>query len=77
MANYFNQIQKFVVSNYPEFEGNVEGALYPPPSYAEVIAALTGYIWIGGIAFLLIGDQIFSTIGIEPPELYHMMKNPH
>jgi len=75
MANYFNQIQKFVVSNYPEFEGNVEGGLYPPPKYAEVIAAVTGYVWIGGIAFLLAGDQIFGSLGIQPPEMYTWMKN--
>ena len=75
MSNYFRQVKQFVEGNYPEFVGNIDGGLYPPPKYAEVIASLTSYLWLGGIAFLLAGDQIFGAIGIQPPEMYHWMKN--
>ena len=42
MQKYFVDLKGFVEARYPEFQGNISGALYPPPKYAEWIATITG-----------------------------------
>ena len=75
MAKYFHDLKGFIESQYPDFHGNIEGGLYPPPKYAEIIAQISGYVWIGGIGLLMAGSQIFSAIGMAEPEWYAWMKN--
>lgn len=75
MQKYFRDLQGFVESTYPEFQGNISGGLYPPPKYCEVIAQITGYIWIAGVALLMVGNHIFTALGIPEPEWYIWMKN--
>jgi len=69
------QVRDFVEAQYPEFHGNVSGGTYPPPFYAEVIASLTGYIWLLGMAFMIGGSTIFKAIGIAEPEILNALGN--
>ncbi len=75
MQKYFLDLKGFVEANYPEFQGNISGALYPPPKYCEIIAQLSGYVWIGGIALLIVGNHIFAALQMAEPEWYVWMKN--
>lgn len=76
MANNFRGLQNFIESKYPDFRGNVEGGVYPPPWYALWISSLASYLWIIGIAIMLAGQQIFDAIGIRMPAIIvEMNKN--
>jgi selT/selW/selH-like putative selenoprotein len=75
MQKYFLDLKGWVEANYPDFQGNIEGGVYPPPKYAEVIAQLSGYVWMAGVAFLVGGEQIFKALSIKEPEWYNWAKN--
>lgn len=75
MQKYFFEVRNFVESQYPSFRGNISGANYPPPLFAQYFAQFTSFIWIVGIALLLAGSQIFSALGIPEPEFYHWANN--
>ncbi len=74
-AKYFSQIRNFVDSNYPAFEGNILGDIYPPPTYAVMLNQLCGYIWMGGLAFMFAGNQIISALGLQNVELVTKLNN--
>ncbi len=75
MRNYFLQVKGFVESNFPDTDVVITGGNYPPPSYAQTISSITGFIWFTGIAFLLGGSQIFKILGIPEPKLYIEFSN--
>lgn len=78
MRGYYQQIEHFIKSNYPEFNvNNISGSTYPPSKIAETIAAVTNLIWLLGIALLFAGTYIFKFFGIPEPRFYTTMKeNP-
>jgi thioredoxin reductase-like selenoprotein T len=73
MQRYFLDLKSFVEAQYPEFQGNIEGGLYPPPWHAQLISTIAGYVWIAGIALLVAGSSIFQTLGIPEPEFVRWM----
>lgn len=78
MRGYYQQIEYFIRSKYPEFDlNNISGSTYPPTKFAEIIASLSNIIWLVGIALLFVGKFVFKTLGIPEPEFYKVMKeNP-
>lgn len=73
MKKNFVGLRNFFEDKYPELRGNIHGDTYPPPLYATSIATLTSYIWMGGIAVLMFGDQIFGALGMPVPDLVKKM----
>lgn len=78
MRGYYQQIEYFIKSKYPEFNvDNISGSTYPPSKFAEVVASLSNIIWLFGIALLFAGKFVFDTLGIPQPEFYkYMRENP-
>ncbi len=76
MQKYFLDLKSYVEHQYPEFQGNIDGGLFPPPDYATSISTLAGYVWIAGIGLLVGGSTIFRGLGIaEPPFIVWMNSN--
>ena len=78
MRGYYQQIEYFIKTKYPEFNmGNIHGSTYPPTKMAETIAAISNLIWLVGIALLFGGSFIFKALGVPEPGYYIAMKeNP-
>lgn len=53
---------------------NITGALHPPSTNAQIIAQITSFAWIGGLALAFGGAQIFKMLGMNEPELYRKVK---
>jgi len=64
MKKYFLDLKGFVEHSYPEFQGSISGDVYPPPQYAQYVATITGYLWIIGIAIIVIGPQNLKSFGL-------------
>lgn len=76
MQKYFLDLKTYVEHQYPEFQGNIEGGLYPPPSHAVMISTVAGYMWIAGIGLLVGGSSLFRALGMtEPPFVVWMNSN--
>ena len=67
-------LHNFLNARCPELSNNIRGELYPPPEFNQLIAKLTGYIWVGGLVLLFGGDAIFSALGIPEPAIYQYAK---
>ena len=78
MRGYYQQIEYFIKSKYPEFNmNNISGSTYPPSKMAESIAAIANLVWLVGIALLFAGSYFFKLLGIPEPKYYTSMKeNP-
>eukprot|EP01040_Poterioochromonas_malhamensis_P004999 gene4999-5361_t len=66
MQKYFQDLKRFVETQYPNVV--VQGDIYPPPTYAILIAQIASYLWLGGIAMIFAGAAIFQALGIKEPE---------
>lgn len=75
MQKYFFEVRNFIENQYPIFQDKITGANYPPPYHAQIIAQITSYIWIAGIALLIGGSQIFSLLKIREPEFSLWISN--
>ena len=77
MSRYFVDVKNFIQNDprYTAFIGSIHGANYIPSNHAVMIANVTSFLWIAGIALLLAGDMIFQTLNIPEPEPYKWMKN--
>jgi selT/selW/selH-like putative selenoprotein len=76
MQKYFLDLKSYVEHQYPEFQGNIEGGLYPPPPHATLISNIAGYVWIAGIGLLVGGSSLFRALGLtEPPIITWMNSN--
>lgn len=58
----------------PDFAGNISGDVYPPTQFAQICASIASFLWLGGIALLMAGTQLFQAMGIPEPEFYKLMK---
>ena len=67
MRNYFLQVKAFIEQNFEEINWTISGVNYPPPPLSQVIAQVTGYVWIIGIVLVMFGSNIFKTLGITEP----------
>lgn len=76
MKNYFVQVKTFIESNYGHMgEWRIVGENYPAPFHGQIIAQITSYIWLIGIALLVAGSQIFKLIGIPEPRFMQDINN--
>lgn len=78
MRGYYQQVEYFIKSKYPEFNmNNISGSTYPPTKTAETLAAIANIIWLVGIALLFAGSYLFKAIDMPEPKFYISMKeNP-
>ena len=78
MRGYYQQIEHFIKSKYPEFNmNNISGSTYPPSKIAETIAAVSNLIWLLGIVLLFAGTYFFKALNVPEPKFYVAMKeNP-
>ena len=74
MKGSFVNLRNFLNAKCPELSGNISGELYPPPEFNKLIASLTSYLWMGGLALIFAGDTIFQSIGIPEPQFYQYIK---
>jgi selT/selW/selH-like putative selenoprotein len=76
MQKYFLELKRFVESNYPEFQGNIAGEVYPPPWHAIMIANIMGYVWLAGIVAIFMGSSVLQSLSIpEPPFMVWISQN--
>ena len=72
-GSYFNKVAQYCKQRVPELA--IEGGYYPPPQMNVMIAQITQYIFLAGIALLFFGSTIFQLLGMTAqPEWYKSMK---
>ena len=74
MRNYFMQVKSFVENKYSDEPWNISGDNYPPSELSVVISNVTNFLWIAGIAFLIVGKQFFQGLGIQEPDIVKKMQ---
>ncbi|CAM9482684.1 unnamed protein product [Chrysoparadoxa australica] len=74
MQRNFLDMKKFLESHFPELQGSIKGELYPPPPYAIAIAQAAGIAQMVGMAMVLGGGFLFTTLGIPEPAFYQFLK---
>ena len=75
MKRNFLELRSFLENRNPNLIGYIDGENYPPPLHAQYLASAASGIFFGGIILLMMGDSIFSSIGMPEPEFYTYMKN--
>lgn len=65
MKRNFAQVQRWMEHNFPELQGKVSGANFPPPPLAELALKILGVVQMFGMAFALLGTNVFSLIGMS------------
>ena len=67
MKRNFVELQKFLETTFPQLTGQIRGANYPPPAYAQVAAQVAGLVQMAGFAMVLLGDKLFEWMGMPAP----------
>jgi selT/selW/selH-like putative selenoprotein len=67
MQKYFQDVRRYIESNYPALSGNIVGDVYPPPRHAVLFASLASYLWFAGILLIFGGSYIFQSINVREP----------
>lgn len=78
MKRYFLEVKQFIENDprYAVFIGNIHGDNFPPPQRAIYFSNIVSCIWMAGLLLLLVGDNIFVSMGIPEPALFtHAKKN--
>ena len=74
MVRNFHNVQKFLEGQFPELEGKIAGANYPPPPTAELLSNLMWMIQLTAIAWMVMGgEKIFRLLGFKQqlPGIYY------
>jgi hypothetical protein len=75
MKRNFLELRSFLEHRNSKLIGFIDGENYPPPVTSQYIASLSSFVFFCGIALLMGGDSVFSSLGIQEPEFYVYMKN--
>ncbi len=73
-GNAFQDVRRFLETEYPELEGAVVGSNYPPPAINLMISTGIGYLQLGGIVFIAAGESICQALGVPLPALHGQMR---
>ena len=58
------QVRNWLEENFPELRGKVTGENYPAPPLAELLMKILSVIQLMGMAFALMGENVFRLIGL-------------
>lgn len=75
MKRNFLELRSFLENRNPNLIGFIDGENYPPPLHAQYIASAASLVFFAGIALLMVGDNLFESMGMPEPALYTKMKN--
>lgn len=71
MKNNFVALQRFCLHYYPDIV--VQGELYPPPSWAVMLAQTASALQIVGMVMMFMGGRVFAYMGMPEPPVYVWM----
>lgn len=75
MSRNFRALAEFLEHRYPELRGKVHGSNYPPPAHATFAVQVAQLVQWSTLLLMLMGDGIFSTLGVHPsPAWYGQLK---
>ena len=64
MQRNFLNVQKFLEQQFPELQGRITGANYPPPPMAELASNLMWTVQLVAIAWIVMGgEKLFRMLG--------------
>ncbi|DAZ92820.1 TPA: hypothetical protein N0F65_012981 [Lagenidium giganteum] len=71
----FMEVKKFLENRYPHLVDRVYGANHQPDPMKKVLADFLGYLQLGGIAMLIVGERIFTMFGADTTLLQKALDN--
>lgn len=75
MSRNFRALAEFLEVRYPALRGQVHGSNYPPPPLALFAVQAAQLVQWSALTLMLMGDSVFTTLGINPtPGWYGQMK---
>lgn len=76
MQRNFLTIKNFLEAEFPSLQNHITGGNYPPPAFAIHAMNLLSYIHLLAIAFLFMGDKLWSFMPFvkSPPTWYNTAK---
>lgn len=70
-------MKKFLEQHYPELDGKIDGAHYPPPPYTETLVSLAALAQMSVVVLLLFAKPITRSLGYTqtPPFVQQLQEN--
>lgn len=63
----YNDLSRYLSSEFPSLRGNIEGEYYPAPEPAATLSQITQALQLAMMPVLLLGEGLFTSVGISVP----------
>mmetsp|Transcript_11330 Transcript_11330/g.22084 ORF Transcript_11330/g.22084 Transcript_11330/m.22084 type:complete len:142 (+) Transcript_11330:463-888(+) len=67
-------LKRFLEKEYPNLQGNIFGSNYQSSWIIPYLLQGAGVMQVAAIALMVFGDQLFSMLGIQTPEIVTFMR---
>ena len=74
MKKTYVQLSRYITSYFPDTQGLITGEVDRPPEMWIFISQITSLLQIMGMAFIVLGDTMLQTFGLNPSNTPNWLK---
>lgn len=75
MKKNFVNLRGYLINKYPQLERSVRGENYPVAYPLQLLATTVGMLQTMSMVFVFFGGRIFTSMGMQEPSWFEVMKN--